>query len=130
MDTSKGQGKAPKTRKGLPMKKSTLTAVRDYLNGKTLTEQELTDLRDEVNKEYDELVAKAAANAELYATAHELVMAELSDKPMTAQELFDACLTGLTDFSVSKLRYALREMWTAEVVKHDNGKNPLTYSRA
>ena len=111
------------------MKKSTLSTIREYLNGKTLTEQELTDLRAEVNKEYDELVAKAAANAELYETAHELVMEQLSDTPMTAQELYDACLTGLPDFSISKLRYALREMWAAEVVKHDNGKNPLTYSR-
>lgn len=111
------------------MKKSTLTTIREYLNGVPMTEQQLADLRDEVNKEYDELVAKAATNAELYAAAHELVMETLSDTPMTAQELFDACLASLPDFTVSKLRYALREMWTAEVEKHDNGKNPLTYSR-
>ena len=126
MNTSKGQGKALKTRKGYTMKKSTLEAIHNYLNGDETVELEA--LREEVNEEYNRLTAKARANANLYSEAEPIVLAALSATPMTAQEIFNACEGLPEDFTRNKVQYMLLHQLANYVVKHDNGKNANTYS--
>ena len=90
-----------------------------------------SDLRDEINAEYDKTTEKKRANTTLYAAAHDVIMStDKWDKEMTAEEIATICADELpAGFTVSKMRYAFRAMWDSEVVKHDNGKNPLTYTR-
>ena len=107
------------------MKKSTLEAIRNYLNGETV---DLDTLRQEVNEEYDRLTAKARANADLYSEAEPIVLAAMSATPMTAQEIFDACEGLPTDFTRNKVQYLLLHQLADRVVKHLNGKNANTYS--
>lgn len=109
------------------MKKSTLEAMRNYLNGDTTID--LSALREEVNAEYDRVTAKARANAELYAEAKEAVMNVLSDVPQTAAQVYNAASAFLPeDFTVAKVQYALLHYWEDNVVKHENGKAPYTYT--
>lgn len=110
------------------MKKNTLEALYNLVNGKgTVTDE----LRNEVNAEWERTTAKSRANADLYATAHDALMA--SDAwvgEMTAKEIAEACADELPEgFSASKIQYAFRALWGDEIVKHDNGKNAMTYSR-
>ena len=92
---------------------------------------ELANEYAELQAELDKNAAKAQANRDLYATAHDVVMAHLTDTPVTVAELFAACEDELPEgFSKSKIQYAVRELWGAEVVKHENGKKAFTYTRA
>lgn len=111
------------------MKKSTLTALYNYLNGKASL-VDVETLREEVNAEYDRLTAKAQANADLYATAKAAVMDVLSSTPQTVAEIYAAAQADLPeDFTAAKVQYALLHYWEPDVVKHDNGKAPNTYTK-
>ena len=130
MNTSKGQGKVLKTRKAIVMKKATLTSIVSYFSANAVP-AELTDALEDLRAEYAKSEEKARVNRELYAEARDVVKDYLSDTPQTVNELFAACEAELPDtFSKSKLQYALRDMWSDIVVKHDNGKNPYTYTKA
>ena len=110
------------------MKKATMEALHTYAN----TDPNFpSDLRDEINDEYDRTTAKSRANAELYAAAHDaLFAADGWDTPMTSTELAETFADVLPDgFTKSKIQYALRALWDKEVEKHDNGKNPYTYTK-
>ena len=107
------------------MKKSTLEAIRNYLNGDDTVDP---ILKKEVNEEYDRLTAKARANANLYSEAEPIVLAAMSATPMTAQEIFDACEGLPSDFTRNKVQYLLLHQLADRVVKHLNGKNANTYS--
>lgn len=111
------------------MKKSTLEAICNYLNGDNSID--LSVLREEVNAEYDRVTAKARANANAYNDAHGIVFACAEwDKPMTVKEIFALVEGELADgFTASKMQYAFLHYWADEVVKHDNGKNAYTYSK-
>jgi len=108
------------------MKKSTLESIRNYLNGDETID--LSVLREEVNAEYDRLNAKAQANRNAYDVAKEIAFDVMSDKPMTVKEIFAASDEWSQGFTAAKLQYALLHYWNDEVVKHDNGKNPFTYT--
>ena len=111
------------------MKKSTLTALYNYLNGNASL-VDVATMREEVNAEYDRLTAKAQANADLYATAKAAEMDVLSSTPQTVAEIYAAAQADLPeDFPVAKVQYALLHYWEADVVKHDNGKKPNTYTK-
>lgn len=108
------------------MKKSTIAALVSYLDGATLTN--LDEIRDELQAELDKGAEKAAANRALYDAAKEVVLAGLTDMPVTIAELFEAVADALPEgFTRSKMQYALNNYWTDEVVKH--GGAPMTYSR-
>jgi len=111
------------------MKKSTLEALRNYLNGDDTVD--LSTLRDEVNAEYERLTAKSRANAELYDTAHDVVMASTTwNTPMTVKELWEVVAADMPDgFTASKMQYAFLHYWTNEVQRHENGKDAYKYSR-
>ena len=118
-----------KTRKGYTMKKSTLEAIRNYLNGDSTVD--LSVLKAEIDAEWDKTAVKARANAEAYAAAHDVVMAKLASDPtpMTAKELYAECENDLPEgFTPSKLQYALTRMWQDEVTKDDTTKGPNTYT--
>ena len=108
------------------MKKSTLEMMKNYLNGDDTVD--LSTLRDEVNAEWERTTAKSRANANLYDAAHDIAMGIFDDTPKTASEVFDAG-DWPEGFTLSKLRYAIRETWSDELEKHENGKNPFTYTR-
>ena len=104
-----------------------MTAIANYIKNVPELATEYAELRAELDKN----AAKAEANRELYAAAHDVVMAHLSDTPQTVADLFNACESELPEnFSKSKVQYAIREYWANEVVKHENGKNPYTYTKA
>ena len=109
------------------MKKATMTAIANYIKNVPELATEYAELAAELNKNE----AKAQANRELYATAHDIVMAHLDATPVTVADLYASCEDELPDgFSKSKVQYALSNYWADEVVKHDNGKKAYTYSRA
>lgn len=92
---------------------------------------ELANEYAELQAELDKNAAKAQANRDLYATAHDVVMAHLGSTPVTVTDLFAACESELPEgFSKSKIQYALLNYWSDEVVKHENGKKAFTYTHA
>lgn len=111
------------------MKKSTLESLYNYLNGNASI-VDVETMRAEVNAEYERLTAKARANAELYSEAKDAIMDAMSETPHTASELYEIAQANLPeDFTVAKVQYALLHYWEQDVVKHDNGKKPYTYTK-
>lgn len=108
------------------MKKSTLENLCNYLNGDTSVD--VAALREDVNSEYDRLTAKARANKDAYAAAKDVAVSVLSDTPMTAKEVFAATDKWPDGFTSNKVQYGLNNYWTDVAVRHDNGKNPYTYT--
>lgn len=108
------------------MKKSTLNAIYNYLNGDETVD--LSVLREEVNAEYERLNAKRDANRIAYDEAKEIAFGVMSDEPMTAKEIFEASDEWPQGFTANKVGYALRNYWNDEVVKHDNGKSAFTFT--
>ena len=110
------------------MKKSTLESIRNYLNGDDTVD--LSILRDEVEAEWKRTTAKSRANAELYAIAVPIVDKVIDDTPRTSKEIFELCKKELPDtFTPNKVSYIMRNQLADTVDKHENGKNPLTYTR-
>lgn len=108
------------------MKKSTLEALYNLVNGRgTVT----NELREEVNAEYERTTAKARANHDAYKAAEQVVMSVLTDTPMTAKEVFAASDEWPDGFTANKVQYGLNNYWKDSVKRHDNGKNPYTYTR-
>lgn len=113
------------------MTKTTLLTVASVLNSLTTSDEAVIAARDAVNAEIAKGEAKAQANRDLYATAHDAVFAVICDTPMTVAEIYEACADELPDgFSKSKVQWGLSNQWKDEVVKHDNGKKPYTYTKA
>ena len=116
-----------KTRKEFcPMKKNTLEAIRNYLNGDETID--LSVVRDEVNAEWERLNAKRNANRVAYDAAKDVAFGILSETPMTVKEIFAASDEWPQSFTAAKVQYALLNYWNGEVVKHDNGKSAYTYT--
>ena len=110
------------------MKKNTLEAIRNYLNGDETVD--LSVLREEVNAEYERLNAKRNANRIAYDEAKGIAFGVMGDEPMTAKEIFEASDEWPQGFTANKVGYALRNYWADEVVKHDNGKSAFTFTKA
>ena len=108
------------------MKKSTLEAICNYLNGDNSVD--LSVLREEVNAEWERMNEKRNANKSAYDMAKDVAFAVMSDKPMTVKEIFAASDEWPQGFTAAKVQYALLHYWNDEVVKHDNGKSAFTYS--
>ena len=110
------------------MKKSTLESIRNYLNGDSTID--LTILKKEVNDEWERTTAKSRANTELYASAMPVVEKVLDTTPRTSKEIFALCENELPDgFTANKVQYLILHQLADKVEKHENGKNPLTYTR-
>lgn len=109
------------------MKKSTLQSLVSFLNGETVTN--IDEIKAEIEAELNKGQAKAEANRAVYEQAHDVVLAALSDTPVTAQEIADEVADALPGFSKGKIVYALNHYWESEVVKDSTGK-VTTYHRA
>lgn len=109
------------------MKKNVFDMVVALVNGQPV---DMDKLREEVNAEAAHLAEKKAANQSVYDTAREVALSVLSDKPMTAKELFTAGGDQWPEgFTSNKVQYALLHYWNDEIVKHDNGRSAFTYSK-
>lgn len=106
------------------MKKSTLEAIRNYLNGDETVD--LATLTEEVNAEWNRLNAKREANQDMYAKAREIAIDVMDETPRTVKELFEMTTEWPQGFTQAKLQYALLRYWSDEVTKHDT--TPKTYS--
>ena len=112
------------------MKKSTFSMIVDLVNGKTLSDEQMSTLRTDVNELAAAEDSKRDANRALYAAARNVVIAHLTSTPQTCAEIFDAVKAELPEgFTKSKMQYAFRAVWADDVQKHDEGRNPLKYSR-
>ena len=108
------------------MKKNVFEMVVAMVNGREVADMDT--LRNEVNAEYERMNAKRQANQDVYAAAHDVLMAALTDKEQTSKELFEGN-EWPDGFTQGKLNYALRAMWADEVNKVDNGRSANTYTR-
>lgn len=108
------------------MKKNVFEMVVALVNGREVADIET--LRNEVNAEWERNQAKRQANRDLYDEARDALLDALTDTEQTAKELFENH-EWPSDFTQGKLNYALRALWSEDVVKHDNGKNPYTYTK-
>lgn len=111
------------------MKKNSMETLVAYFRMQNELPSDVADAVDEMKAELAKNAEKAQANRDLYAAAHDVVMATLSDKPMTMAELWEAMKDKAPEgMTKSKVQYALRELWAAEVVKIEGKVNE--YKRA
>ena len=104
------------------MTKNMMKSLVAYLNGETVTN--IAEIKASLEAELAKGEAKAQANRELYATAHDVVIGALTDKPVTLAELWETVKDAVPEgMSKSKVQYALRELWAAEVVKIEGKVN-------
>ena len=103
------------------MKKSTIEALYNYINGATLTN--LDEIKTELETELNKGKAKADAAKTEYAEIHDAVMDALKSatNPVTAQELANE-----TGYPKGKIVYGLAHYWQNEVTKIEGKVN--TYS--
>ena len=107
------------------MKKASLQSLVTFL-----TENDaLLEIRDEIVAELSKGEAKAQANRDLYAQAHDIVMdgLRMATAPVTIGELFESIEGNLPEgFSKGKVQYAITRLWADEIVKTEGKVN--TYS--
>lgn len=111
------------------MKKVSLTAILDILNGVSYSDEMVAELKDEISKELNKGQAQKDKNAQAYESIHSLIVDTLSDTPVTCGEVWDAIQNDVPDgITKGKVQYALTHLWQDEIVKIE-GK-PNTYRRA
>ena len=109
------------------MTKNMMKSLVAYLNGETVTN--IDEIKASLEAELAKGEAKAQANRDLYAAAHDVVIGALTDKPVTLAELWEVVKDTVPEgMSKSKVQYALRELWATEVVKIEGKVNE--YKRA
>lgn len=109
------------------MKKTTMTAIANYIKNVPELTTEYVELAAELAKGEE----KAAANRELYAAAHDAVLAVIGSEPMTVNEIYEACKDNVPEgFTKNKIQYALLHYWNNEVEKVVNAKGANQYRRA
>lgn len=109
------------------MKNTTIISIANYLKNVPEMATEYKEIAQEAAK----IEAKASAAKSAYDAARDVVMAILTDVPVTVADLFTKCENDLPEgFTKSKLQYALINYWTDEVVKIQNGKSPNQYRKA
>lgn len=115
------------------MKKATMIAVVNYLTNNLSYADEnekefLQTTIDELNAELSKGEAKAQANRDLYAQAHDVIMNALPiDTPVTIAELYEEVAENLPDgMTKGKVQHAITRMWVDEVVKHEGKTNGYT----
>ena len=119
--------KTLKNQKGLlAMKKDTLRCVLDLLDGHPVDADGLrAEIEAELNKGAEEKAARAAA----YAGIHDVVVDNLTETPVSLNDLWPEIEGEITAKGMTKhnVQYALNNLWQDEIVKIV-GK-PNTYRR-
>ena len=102
-----------------------MTTIANYIKNVPELAAEYAELQAELDKNAE----KAQANRDLYAATHDAVVGALTDKPVTLAELWEAVKDTVPEgMTKSKVQYALRELWAAEVIKIEGKVNE--YKRA
>ena len=112
------------------MKKATMNTIVNYINDNAI--EELFEVRDELVAELNKGAEEKARNAELYESAKEVVMDELSttDEAVTISELYDAVADKLPEgMTKGKLQYAVTRLWVGNGIAKVEGK-VNTYRKA
>ena len=113
------------------MKTSTLFTVFAVLNNETVDPAELKAALEDVTGAVDKIKGERAATMGRYDRGWERVAEVLSvaDAPMTVDDIrnTDPATFPLTS---GEIRYGLNHYWKDRVVRHENGRNPVTYSLA
>lgn len=107
------------------MKKASLTSLVSYLTETGALPEVCAEIKAELSKGE----AKAQENRDLYAKAHDIVIAGLGDAtaPVTIGELYEAIAENLPEgFSKGKVQYAVTRLWADEIAKTEGKVN--TYS--
>jgi hypothetical protein len=104
------------------MKKTTMTAIRNYLTSNPIPE--LADALAEIDAELKKGEEKAEANRAAYADMWEAVRAalETAGQPVTRQEIANE-----TKLPAGKIGWALTNMW-ADLVERDSSGKVNTYT--
>ena len=106
------------------MKKNTMNTILSLIA--TIDTPEAEEVRAEITAELSKGEAKAQANRDLYAQAHEVVMSGLAQAsaPVTIAELYESIWTKLPEgFSKGKVQYAITRLWSNEIVKTEGKVN-------
>ena len=109
------------------MKKATMQSIVNYIDTNAVAE--LADVRAEIVAELAKGEAKAQANRDLYAEAHDVVIEMMSHltEPATVGDLYAEVESNLPEgMTKGKFQYAVTRLWTDEIVKTEGKVN--TYS--
>lgn len=109
------------------MKKSTMIALVNYLNGATI--DNLAEIKSELEAELNRNAEKAAANRELYESAKSVIFEgfRVAGAPVTIAELYEEIKDELpSGFSKSKVQYAVTRLWSDEIIKTEGKTNTYT----
>ena len=109
------------------MKKNTLIALYNYLNGDTSID--LTEARAEITAEYEKQVNASKAKTDAYEAAKPIVLDAIKDNALTAKDIYAAISDSLPEnFTPAKIQYGLLHYWVDDVEKiPGEGKAPNTY---
>ena len=125
----KGKENPNKPERKFTMKKATLQAIYDTLSMQEMegmvSPDVLAELKAELNKGAEEKAARAAA----YAGIHDVVVDNLTETPVSLNDLWPEIESEVTakDMTKHNVQYALNNLWQDEIVKIV-GK-PNTYKR-
>ncbi len=106
------------------MKKTTMNAILSLID--TIDTPEAEAVRAEVTAELNKGEAKAQANRDLYASAHDVVIEALASAtaPVTMSELYEAVEGNLPEgMTKGKVQYAVTRLWSDEIVKTEGKVN-------
>ena len=106
------------------MKKNTMIAILSLIAAVNTPEAEA--IRAELNAELAKGAEKAQANRDLYASAHDVVIAALADAsaPVTMSELWEAVEDNMPEgMTKGKVQYAVTRLWADEIAKTEGKVN-------
>ena len=106
------------------MKKTTMNSILSLIA--TIDTPEAEAVRAEVTAELNKGEAKAQANRDLYASAHDVVIEALASAtaPVTMSELYEAVEDNLPEgMTKGKVQYAVTRLWSDEIVKTEGKVN-------
>ena len=92
----------------------------------TIDTPEAEEIRNVIQKELAKGEAKAQANRDLYASAHDAVIGVLANAsaPVTISELYDEVADDLPEgMTKGKMQYAVTRLWADEIVKTEGKVN-------
>ena len=109
------------------MKKVTMNTILSLIA--TIDTPEAEEIRVAIQNELSKGEAKAQANRDLYASAHDVVIGALADAtaPVPMSELWEAVEGRLPEgMTKGKVQYAVTRLWSDDIVKTEGKVN--TYS--
>ena len=111
------------------MKKATMQFLVSFLNDVIKDggdDEAFIEARDEIVTELAKGEAKAQANRDLYASAHDVVIAMMANltAPAPISEIYDEVANDLPEgMTKGKLQYAITRLWADEIVKTEGKVN-------